>query len=137
MKPLRALILMPLDKAHGQVRDIVASTLKEQSVEVVSVDQVISPGALWANAITEAIQTADVIVADVSSGSPHVLYELGFSHALRKPTLLLLSTHSVGVMPPELSGYQILTYDPANLSPLRQQIIRFLDYQQSRLGVIP
>lgn len=135
MKPLRALMLMPLDKAHGQVRDIVSSTLKEQSVEVVSVDRLVSPGAL-ANTVTEAIQAADIIVADVSHRNPHVLYELGFSHALRKPTLLLLSTHAAGETPLELVGYQILTYDPANLSPLRQQIIRFLDYQQSRLGMV-
>jgi nucleoside 2-deoxyribosyltransferase len=82
--------------------------------------------------MTDAIREADLIVADVSRKNPNVLYELGYAHALRKPTLLLLSTDETGEMPFDLAGYQMVIYDPQNLRSLQQQIMRFLDYQQSR-----
>src|SRR5205085_241728 len=98
----------------------------------IMIDKVSSPSAVWSNAVTDAIQEADLIVADVSRKNANVLYELGFAHALRKPTLLLLSTDEKGDMPFDLAGYQMITYDPRNLLPLRRQIQLILDYQQSR-----
>lgn len=132
MKDIKALILAPLDKSYERVRDVVHKSLRKRSVQLITLDNVIKPGAVWANAITDAIRKADLIVADVSRKNPNVLYELGFAHALRKPTLLLLSANEVGEMPFDLAGYQMVIYEPNNLTSLQHQILRFLDYQQSR-----
>ena len=132
MKTINALILSPMDSSYRRIRDTIQRTLRESGVTPVQIDDVIRPGAQWANAVTEAIQEADFIVADVSRKNPNVLYELGFAHALRKPTLLMLSIDSVGEMPFDLAGHQMATYNPKDLTSLKNQIARFVKYQESR-----
>lgn len=134
MKKIEALILAPMDSSYRRIRDTIQRTLRESGVTPIQIDEIIQPGAQWANAVTDAIQEADFIVADVSRKNPNVLYELGFAHALRKPTLLMLSMDSVGEMPFDLAGYQMATYDPQNLTSLKDQIVRFVKYQVSRWG---
>lgn len=134
MKTINALILSPMDSSYKRVRDTIQRTLRESGVSPVQIDDIIRFGAQWANAVTDAIQKADFIVADVSRKNPNVLYELGYAHALRKPTLLMLSTDSVGEMPFDLAGHQMATYNPKDLTSLKNQIVRFIKYQESRWG---
>jgi nucleoside 2-deoxyribosyltransferase len=132
MKNVEALVLTPMDSSYKRIRDTIQRSLRDSGVSPIQIDEIFQPGAQWANAVTDAIQEADFIVADVSRKNPNVLYELGFAHALRKPTLLMLSTDAVGEMPFDLAGYQMVTYDPGNLTSLRDQIVRFVKYQESR-----
>jgi nucleoside 2-deoxyribosyltransferase len=132
MKSIQALILTPLEQSHDPILATIKEALLQRSIQPIVIDQ-ISSSTVLANAVTDAIQQADLIVADVSKKNANVLFELGFSLALRKPTLLLLSTDELIDVPPYLAAYQMITYDPKNLLPLRHQIERFLDYQQSKL----
>ncbi len=132
MRDIKALILAPFDTSYERVRDVIHRSLRKQSIQIITLDDVMKPGAILANAVTDAIRTADLIVADVSRKNPNVLYELGFAHALRKPTLLLVDADEASKIPFDLAGYQMVIYDPKNLTPLQHQISRFLDYQQSR-----
>jgi nucleoside 2-deoxyribosyltransferase len=51
------------------------------------------------------------------------MYELGFAHALRKPTILLASTKSDdSKLPADLTGFRYLLYDPANLRMLTELV---------------
>ena len=134
MKSIEALVLTPFDSSFSRIRDTIQRVLREYGVTPIQIDEVIQPGAQWANAITEAIQESDFIVADVSRRNPNVMYELGYAHALRKPTLLMLNSDSAGEMPSDLAGYQMAVYDPSNLTSLKDQVIRFVKYQDSRRG---
>ena len=51
-------------------------------------DDITKPGRISLQ-ILQAIGDADLIVADLSEHNPNVMYELGFAHALGKPTILL------------------------------------------------
>jgi len=134
-KSIEALVLTPMDSSYKPIRETIQRTLQETGVSSVQIGEIFQPGAQWINAVTDAIQQADFIVADVSGEDQNVLYELGFAHALRKPTLLMLSTDSVEKMPSDLAGYQMATYDPENLDSLEAQIVRFIKYQESRRGL--
>lgn len=131
MKKIKALILSPMDASYKRIRDTIQKTLQESDVTSIQIDKFL-PGTLFTNAIAEAIQKSDFIIADVSSKNPNVIYEVGFAHGLRKPTLLMLSTDSRDEMPYDLVGYQMATYDPNNLESLKRQIYRFVRYQKSR-----
>lgn len=132
MRDIKALVLAPMDKSYEPIREVVQRTLKERSVQLSPLEEILKPGAVWTNAVTDAIQEADLIIADVSRRNPSVLYELGYAHALRKPTLLLLSVNEVSKLPSDLASYQMVIYDPQNLTALQVQIAHFIDYQQSR-----
>lgn len=131
-KIAQAFLLMPMAPSYESVRQTVVNVLHKLDFETARFDEEIQVGARWANAITDAIQKADLVVADVSDRNPNVMYELGYAHALRKPTLLLLSTESAGELPVDLAGYQMLTYDPKQLGGLRDQICKFAVYLTRR-----
>jgi len=130
---MQALVLMPADAANGPLRETIETALWHQSIRPMFLDQQAKAGSIWMSDVTEAIQTADLIVTDVSPDSPNVLYELGFAHALRKPVLLLWNMASGAELPSHLAGYQMLLYDPEKLGFLGYQIEQFLIHQQSRL----
>lgn len=98
-KKIKALILDRMDSSYRRIGDTIQRTLRESEVTPIQIDEIIQSGVQWANAVTDAIQEADFIVADVSRKNPNVLYELGFAHSLRKPTFLMSCMDSVSEMP--------------------------------------
>ena len=51
-------------------------------------DEVASCSMILSDIIT-SIQNAAVIIADITPDNPNVFYEIGYAHALKKPTILL------------------------------------------------
>jgi nucleoside 2-deoxyribosyltransferase len=80
------------------------------------------PGAELTSNILDNIRQADFIIADVSRQNPNVLYEVGFAHALRKPTILLFNIKSDYNLPSDLAGLQYIAYDLVNLSGLADRV---------------
>ena len=94
-------------------------------------------GALWADAITDAITSADLVIADVSRGNPNVFYELGYAHALRKNTILLVNRDARANVAFDLAGTQYLIYDPQDLRELRiylQHRVSYLKHRREALA---
>lgn len=60
--------------------------------------------------IIKAIREASVVIADITPDNPNVFYEVGYSHALAKPTILL-SDRKRGKLPFDVSGFRTLFYD--------------------------
>jgi hypothetical protein len=117
------LVIVPFDAAGQRILDAVRRALEEVGVEVFRFDN-ISPGASWANAITDAVRSSDFLVVDVTRQNPNVYYELGFAHALRKPTILIASSEASGSLPSDLAGFQFIVYDPGNLRGLADHVRR-------------
>jgi len=123
MRKPRGVVMTPFDKAGRNVGLAVRAGLQELGVEAYYFDEV-QAGASWANAIGDAIRSADFIVADISRPNSNVLYELGHAHALRKPSILLRSLDAEGRPPDALVGYHYISYDPRNLNDLKQNVKR-------------
>jgi hypothetical protein len=123
MRKPRGLVIAPFDAAGARVLDAVRRALLDLDVEVFRFDN-IKPGASFANAITDAIRTSDFLVVDVTRQNPNVFYELGFAHALRKPTILITSSEATGALPSDLAGFQYIVYEPDNLRGLVDHVQR-------------
>lgn len=123
MRRIRSLVITPFDAAGARILDAVRRALEEIGVEVFRFDN-IAAGALWANAITDAVRSSDFLVVDVTRQNPNVFYELGFAHALRKPTILITSSEATGALPSDLAGFQYIVYDPGNLRDLVNHLQR-------------
>ena len=52
---------------------------------------------------------SEVVIAEISSSNASVFYELGYAHALDKPTVLLARRGEV--LPFDVSGYRVIFYD--------------------------
>jgi predicted nucleotide-binding protein len=123
-KNIRCLIVTPFDPAGARVCDTITRALRELSIDVIRADQII-PGEPIIQSIIHAIESADFIIVDLSRQNPNVMYELGFAHALRKPTLIITSKDQKKPLPSDLIGWLFVVYDPSNFKSLREQVIQF------------
>jgi TIR domain len=86
-----------------------AATIVGAEIEVVRPDQ-LRVGTSVIDTIRDWIRGADLIVADLSGGSPNVMWETGFAQASGKAVLLL--SEDIGHVPFDLRDRQILLYQP-------------------------
>ena len=78
--------------------------------------------------IEDSIKASSVIIADITPNNPNVFYEVGYSHAIGKPTILLCDKKR-DKLPFDLSGFRTLFYDNtiAGKSQIEQQLKNFLE----------
>lgn len=60
--------------------------------------------------IVREISSAAIIIADITMDNPNVFYELGYAHALQKPTILLADIGKRDRLPFDISGYRTIFY---------------------------
>jgi len=60
--------------------------------------------------VTRSIRSAALIIADVTPDNANVFYEVGFAHAINKPTILLSDKKRMR-LPFDISGFRTLFYD--------------------------
>lgn len=70
------------------------------------------------NEIRTAIEKSDAVVADTSGANPNVCYEVGYAHALGKPTVLICRQGEK--LPFDLQGTNHLMYE--NIVSLREPL---------------
>jgi nucleoside 2-deoxyribosyltransferase len=76
----------------------------------------------------QGIRRAKLVIAEVTPANPNVYYELGYAHALGKPTLLLARRDTK--LPFDLSVHQCLFYD-ATPEGMQQLTVRLRKYLYS------
>lgn len=122
-EPKTALLLLPFGHEQEDLLLFLSRELEDEDVRVLRLDKMLfTAGAVWANAIDEAIRRADFVVVDVTSANPNVMYELGYVHALRKPTIIISEASSLRDIPSDIASFQLLTYDKNDLEPLRRPL---------------
>lgn len=63
------------------------------------------------NDIITSIRNSTVIIADITPDNPNVFYEIGYAHALAKPTILLCEKGIRNKLPFDVSGFRTIFYD--------------------------
>ena len=89
--------------------DVIRPTFEDFGYKVVRGDDASFSGMIIED-ISRAIREASVVVADITPDNPNVFYEVGFAHALEKPTILL-SDRKREKLPFDVSGFRTLYYD--------------------------
>jgi hypothetical protein len=105
-------VIQPFDKAFEAVYELIASAASQANANAIRADSAILPGDDFATTLLNVIQSADLLIADVSRANPNVMYEVGLAQARQKP-LLLIADSSRNV-PFDLAGMRVLIYDISN-----------------------
>lgn len=119
----RAMIIAPFDASGSRIRDTVSRVLEELDIVPVRANNV-AAGSSLTDSIIKSIDSADFVIADISRKNPSVMYELGYAHSLRKPTIIMMDESESSSVPSVLDGYLYIEYNSDNLSDLRDQIRR-------------
>lgn len=76
--------------------------------EVVRIDEVMRPGIIFED-IKREISQSKAVIAEISAPNNNVFYELGYAHALNKPTILLAQRGKE--LPFDIRSYRVVFYD--------------------------
>src|ERR1039458_9110957 len=87
----RVFVIQPYDKSADGIYDLIRAAAAAANAEVARADSVVRAGADIVSSIESAIQTASLLIADVTNANPNVMYEVGFARAQNKPLLLIAS----------------------------------------------
>jgi hypothetical protein len=99
----------PFDSLY---RDVIAPVASEFGIEALRADDVFVPGIVLQDILGGLIR-ATIVIAEVTPANPNVFYELGYAHALDKPTILLVERGDQDGqrLPFDISGYRVIFYD--------------------------
>ncbi len=88
--------------------DVIQPVCSELGIEAYRASDIYRPGVIIQD-ITQGLAESHVVIAEITPPNPNVFYELGYSHALNKPTILLADRDATG-LPFDISGYRVIFY---------------------------
>jgi hypothetical protein len=122
-------ILMPFAEPWS---DNMHDTIKQACAEAASsvagltwlrADDIAEPGRIT-DQIINAIDTASVIIADLTGNNPNVMFELGYADAAHKRIILL--NQDLNATPFDIKDWRQIGYSPTDLVSARQELVKFL-----------
>lgn len=89
-------------------REVIHPCLNELNVNVLKGDEIAGPGII-VDDIRRQIAEARIVIAEITAPNQNVFYELGYAHALNKPTILLARRGKE--LPFNVRSYRVIFYD--------------------------
>ena len=113
-----AFVIMPFDDEFDSAYELfIKEALEGAGFETRRADELVNHRNILQDVIA-GIESADLVVADLTGANPNVFYELGVAHSLERPTILL--TQSVDDPPFDLRSYRVDFSAFENLAPDHQ-----------------
>jgi nucleoside 2-deoxyribosyltransferase len=89
-------------------REVIQQQAEAAGFEAVRIDEKAGPGVIFQD-IQREIEQAEVVIAEITPVNPNVFYELGYAHALGKPTILLARRGAQ--LPFDIRSYRVVFYN--------------------------
>lgn len=108
VRPMVFVVMQFTPEYNLLYEDVIRPVAEELGFSVVRGDERSGPGLIIAD-IERDIQESNLIVAEISSANPNVFWEVGYAHALRKPTILIAERDIQ--LPFDVSAFRVLFYE--------------------------
>ena len=108
-QPLCFAVMQFTDDFNVLYAEVIKPVCEEFGFRVIRGDDFYTSGQILED-ITQSIRSAALIIADVTPDNANVFYEVGYSHGIGKPTILL-SDRTRQKLPFDISGFRTLFYD--------------------------
>jgi len=115
-------------------KDVIVVECEKHGYKAIRADECYTSNAIIED-ITKEISNAAIIIADITMDNPNVFYELGFAHALKKPTILLADINKRSDLPFDISGYRTIFYHNsiAGKKDIENKLSKFIENITSAL----
>lgn len=90
-------------------KEVISPQCEGKGLHAIKADEIYTSSSIIQDIIKE-ISEAAIIIADITMDNPNVFYELGYAHALNKPTILLADSAKRAQLPFDVSGYRTIFY---------------------------
>jgi hypothetical protein len=108
-EPGKVFVVMQFSEPYQELyQDVIQPVTRDFGLEAHHAGEVFGPGIILDD-IVHDINEAKIVVAEITEQNQNVFYELGYAHALRKPTILLAEKNKD--LPFDVSGYRCLFYE--------------------------
>ena len=103
-------------------RTVIRPKAQALGFDVNRIDEVNRPGIIFQD-IQKKIEDAKVVIAEITAPNRNVYYEVGYAHALNKPTILLAQRGRD--LPFDIRSYRVIFYDDSiGGKPLVERTLR-------------
>lgn len=116
-------------------QEVIYPLVKEQlGLSLIRMDEVAGPGIVFED-MKRQLAEAQIVIAEITAPNQNVFYELGYAHALNKPTILMAQRGKE--LPFDIRSYRVIFYDdsiggkPALERSLRKHLEAILGEAQS------
>lgn len=114
----RAFVVMQFSSPYNELyEDVIKTVCTDLNLQVIRADETYGPGLIIAD-IVKQLEESKIIIAEISSNNPNVFYEVGYAHALNKPTILIAERNIK--LPFDVSPFRTLFYE--NTIPGKKKI---------------
>jgi hypothetical protein len=108
--PGRAFVVMQFSSPFNEIyEEVIKSVCHEFGIEAHRADDTYGPGLIIADVVREIIDS-EFVIAEITPANPNVYYEIGYAHAINKPTILLADS-KIEKLPFDISGFRALFYE--------------------------
>jgi hypothetical protein len=105
----RAFVVMQFAEPYNTFyREVIQSQAEAAGYDVFRIDEKPGPGVIFQD-IQREIEQAEIVIAEISPPNPNVFYELGYAHALGKPTILLAQREAK--WPFDIQSFRVVFYN--------------------------
>lgn len=103
-------VVMQFSKEYNELfEDVIKPITEKAGFECIRADEFYTSTPIIKD-IVESIKQSTAIIAEITSDNPNVFYEVGYSHAIDKPTILLCDKTRER-LPFDVSGFRTLFYE--------------------------
>ena len=95
----------PYDELYA---DVIKPVCEDLELEPHRADETFSPGLIIADVIRQIFESK-IVIAEITPTNPNVYYEVGFAHAMNKPTILIADRGTK--LPFDVSPFRTLFYE--------------------------
>lgn len=107
-RPQAFVVMQFTDEFNALYREVIKPTCEAFGYETIRADDVYKNGLIITD-ITSSIRAASVVVADITPNNANVFYEVGYAHAIMKPTILLAEKGRD--LPFDVSAFRTVFYE--------------------------
>ena len=105
------------NRSDKLLKHIIEPVCDKNNLEVIRVDTLNSSDSIT-NTIVEYLNTADLVIADLSDHNPNAFYEIGYRSALKKPIIHLKNKETS--IPFDISSIRTFDYDLTDLDAVEE-----------------
>lgn len=133
IKKSKAFVVMQFtDEYNDLYKEVIRPVSEEYGYECERADEAHTTNPILKD-IVQSIKESSVIIADITPNNPNVFYEVGYAHAINKPTILLCDRKRER-LPFDISGFRTLFYDNtiAGKSVVEKSLKKYLETLSSQ-----
>lgn len=127
VKPKLFVVMQFTNEFNNLYSDVIIPVAEKLGFEVIRADEFYSSTPIL-NDITKSIIESSVIIADITPDNPNVFYEIGYAHAIKKPTILICDKIRQK-LPFDISSFRTLFYENsiAGKSKIENNLKKYLE----------